>query len=350
MSSDFTDTNRQPRGIPRESDPLVEVRDVEKHFTLDDSVIATVLGTKEFVRAVDGISLTIYQGETFALVGESGSGKSTLANLVTGLQEPTNGEIRFDGQLVGSAISRDNDVLSDIGMVFQNPKSSIDPRMTVRSAIAEPLKAEGWNTERRQQRIDELIELVNLSEEQGSRYPHELSGGQAQRVAIARAIALDPQLLVLDEPVSALDISIQAKILNLLMRLQNELDLTYLFIAHDLSVIEHIADRVAVMYLGQIMELASAEHLYEKPTHPYTATLLSAIPEIVPGNAGDHRVILEGDVPSPVDPPNGCVFHTRCPIAEEKCQAQHPDLDSIDNAQSRCHFSQEFAEEGFPNE
>jgi len=323
--------------------PLVAVDGISKEFPTDDSVIAGLLGTRDYLQAVSDVSLSIDPGETLALVGESGSGKSTLANLVTGLHEPTDGEVRFEGELLPTATRRDHATLSDIGMVFQNPRGSLDPRITVRKAIKEPMHAAGWDRERREERADELMEIVNLQQSFASRYPYELSGGQAQRVAIARAVALDPKLLVLDEPVSALDVSVQAKILNLLMELQDELDLTYLFIAHDLNVVQHIADRVAVMYLGEIMETAPARQLFENPSHPYTETLLSAIPEVKPGGRSD-RVVLNEDPPSPVDPPSGCVFHTRCPDAEDRCAEEEPDVTEIGEAESRCHFAEEVYE------
>jgi len=250
------------------SEPLVEVAGISKEFVTDDSLLAGILGTRKYLKAVRDVSMSIEKGETLALVGESGSGKSTLANLVTGLHAPTAGEVRFEGEPVGTTTRRDQETLADIGMVFQNPRGSLDPRMTVRKAIKEPMHAAGWDKQRREERADELMDIVDLQPSFGSRYPYELSGGQAQRVAIARAVALDPKLLVLDEPVSALDVSVQAKILNLLMDLQEELDLTYLFIAHDLNVVEHIADRVAVMYLGEIMERAPTDQLFEKPSHP----------------------------------------------------------------------------------
>lgn len=320
--------------------PLVKVDGISKEFPTDDSFLAGLLGTRDYLKAVRDVSLSIDRGETLALVGESGSGKSTLANLVTGLHEPTAGTVRFEGDPLPTAAKRDQETLSEIGMVFQNPRGSLDPRITVRKAIKEPMHAAGWSKQRREERTDELMDIVNLQESFGSRYPYELSGGQAQRVAIARAVALDPKLLVLDEPVSALDVSVQAKILNLLMDLQDELDLTYLFIAHDLNVVEHIADRVAVMYLGEIMESAPTEQLFENPSHPYTETLLSAIPEVKPGGRSD-RVVLHEDPPSPVNPPSGCVFHTRCPAAEERCAQDVPDAHSVGDAESHCHFAEE---------
>jgi peptide/nickel transport system ATP-binding protein len=324
----------------RGDDLVLAVRDLRKHFAVDDSLVARLLGDQEYVRAVRGVSFDIHAGETLALVGESGSGKSTVANLVTGLYAPTGGEVRYRGQQIGAVSDRSSEVKADIGMVFQDPTASLDPRVSVRKVIAEPMRAQGWSRTRRRERVDELLDLVGLSEMYADRYPHELSAGQAQRVAIARAVALDPDLLVLDEPVSALDVSVQAKILNLLMRLQDELDLTYLFIAHDLNVIEHIADRVAVMYLGKLMELAPTAQLFERPANPYTYTLLSSIPDLE-GNA-DDRVILEGDVPSPVNPPSGCAFHTRCPFAEPECSDREPELDPVGGALSRCLFAEEF--------
>jgi oligopeptide/dipeptide ABC transporter ATP-binding protein len=322
------------------TDALVEVDDVSKEFPTDDSIIAGLLGTREYLKAVQNVSLSIEKGETLALVGESGSGKSTLANLVNGLHRPTNGEVRFDGRALPSATARDQATLSDIGMVFQNPTGSLDPRQEVIKTIKEPMHAAGWGREEREARAEELMDIVNLPKNFAERYPNELSGGQAQRVGIARAIALDPRLLVLDEPVSALDVSVQAKILNLLMELQTELDLTYLFIAHDLNVIEHIADRVAVMYLGELMEVAPTEQLFETPSHPYTETLLSAIPDVTPGGRTD-RIILEEAPPSPVNPPSGCVFHTRCPEAEDRCSEEVPTAQVIDDAETRCHFAEE---------
>lgn len=320
--------------------PLLEIDGLSKEFATDDSLLSSVLGTRKYLKAVQDVSLAIDKGETLALVGESGSGKSTLANLVTGLHEPTAGDIRFEGEPLDTATSRTQATLADIGMVFQNPKGSLDPRVTVRKAIKEPMHAAGWSRERREERVDELMKIVDLQTNFGSRYPYELSGGQAQRVAIARAVALDPKLLVLDEPVSALDVSVQAKILNLLMELQDKLNLTYLIIAHDLNVVEHIADRVAVMYLGEIMEVAPTEQLFESPSHPYTESLLSAIPETTPGGQSD-RIVLQENPPSPVNPPSGCVFHTRCPAAEERCTREVPDANKVDNGESRCHFAEE---------
>lgn len=322
--------------------PIIEIDNVEKRFPMKDSLIAKLLGNEEYVKAVNGVSFTIEPGETLALVGESGSGKSTLANLVTGLHAPTSGNVRFDGDEVGIATSRDPEVLADIGMVFQNPKGSLDPRIDVENVIAEPLKARGRSRSEWKPKVADLIDRVNLSPSYLSRYPHELSGGEAQRVAIARAIALDPRMIVLDEPVSALDVSVQAKILNLLMDLQDDLTLTYLFIAHDLNVVEHIADRVAVMYLGNLMELAPTEALFEAASHPYTETLLSAIPSVDPTEQ-KKRITLSDEVPSPVDPPSGCVFHTRCPLADAQCKEDVPTPVTVGEATSWCHYASSFA-------
>lgn len=338
-----SETGADARPLDDGGTPTVELEGVSKRFPLDDSLLAQLVGEQTFVEAVAGVSLTVREGETLGIVGESGSGKSTLANLVTGLHAPTEGTVRIDGDAVGAVASRSSDRLADIGVVFQNAKSSIDPRQTVLDAIKEPLEAQGWSRERRDERVNELLELVNLSDQYASRRAHELSGGQAQRVAIARAIATNPSLLVLDEPVSALDVSVKGTIINLLMRLQRELDLTYLFISHDLSVVKHIADRIAVMYLGELMEVAAADRLFESPSHPYTEALLSAIPDVNPGTSIDEKAIPEGDVPSPVDPPEGCAFHTRCPIAEPECREATPEFVTVDGRRSKCHFAKEVA-------
>lgn len=321
--------------------PVIELETVTKEFPLEDSLLDRVLGTQTALKAVSGVSLTVYEGETIGIVGESGSGKSTLANLITGLHTPTEGTVTFDGAPVGGAVSRSTELLADVGVIFQNAKSSIDPRMTIQAAIAEPLKTRGWSKSARTERVTELLELVNLSERYATRYAHELSGGQAQRVAIARAIATEPRVVVLDEPVSALDVSVKGSIINLLMHLQQELGLTYVLISHDLSVVKHIADRIAVMYLGELMEVATAEQLFDSPSHPYTEALLAAIPDVDPTTSIQDAVILEGDVPSPVDPPEGCVFHTRCPIATERCRTDAPDRFEIGEATSACHFAED---------
>ena len=304
---------------------LMSVQDLEKHFTQADDMLDRWLEKEPTsVRAVDGVSFDVREGETLGLVGESGCGKSTTGRTILRLLEPTDGRVLYAG---GDLASLNGDELrekrKDMQMIFQDPLSSLDPRMTVGQTIMEPLKIHGLpedspedgqsRAQQRRERVLELIEAVGLSADQIDRYPHELSGGQRQRVGIARALAVDPDFIVADEPVSALDVSVQAQILNLMSDLQEEFGLTYLFIAHDLSVVRHVSDRVAVMYLGEIVEVAETDELFEDPRHPYTQALLSAIPEPDPTASDDDRVILEGDVPSPIDPPSGCRFRTRCP-------------------------------------
>jgi peptide/nickel transport system ATP-binding protein len=314
----------EERAAPARSgaaDPLLSVDGLEKHFSQADDLLDSWLAHEHKpVRAVDGVDFEVYEGETLGLVGESGCGKSTTGRALLRLLEPTDGRVVFAGQELGSL---DKDALRakrrEMQMIFQDPMSSLDPRMNVGATIAEPLKIHdlpdsegGSNRQSRRERVDELIEAVGLDPSQRERYPHELSGGQRQRVGIARALAVDPDFIVCDEPVSALDVSVQAQILNLLEDLQEEFGLTFLFIAHDLSVVRHICDRVAVMYLGEIVEVAGTEELFADPKHPYTRALLSAIPEPDPTSDTD-RMVLEGDVPSPIDPPSGCRFRTRCP-------------------------------------
>jgi oligopeptide transport system ATP-binding protein len=306
---------------------LLVVRDLRKYFPIKKGFWRRTAG---HVKAVDGVSFDILPGEVLGLVGESGCGKTTTGRCILRLIEPSGGEIVFDGQDV---IELDHGGLRrlrrQIQIVFQDPYSSLNPRMTVGSMLAEALKihhiAEG---EAAQRRIKELLELVGLFPEHAGRYPHEFSGGQRQRIGIARALSVNPRFIVCDEPVSALDVSIQAQILNLLQDLQKELDLTYLFIAHDLAVVEHISDRVAVMYLGKLMEMAESEELYENPLHPYTRVLLSAIPVPDP-RVPRERIVLEGDVPSPANPPSGCPFHPRCPIATAECAQVVPEFRDI---------------------
>lgn len=307
---------------------LLEVKGLKKHFPIKTGVLRRTTG---HVYAVDDVSFTIEQGETLGLVGESGCGKSTAARCVLRLLEATDGTVIFDGLDVMKATRTQMQRLRrDMQIVFQDPYSSLNPRMRVRDIIAEPLRIHQIGTEQeRRQRVMALLETVGLSAEHGERYPHEFSGGQRQRIGVARALALNPRFIVCDEPVSALDVSIRAQVINLLDDLQEELGLTYLFIAHDLSVVKHISDRVAVMYLGKIVEIAGSDVLYDRPQHPYTEALLSAVPIPDPRTERTRRrIILEGDVPSPANPPKGCVFHPRCPRADEICTTAMPSLES----------------------
>jgi oligopeptide transport system ATP-binding protein len=308
---------------------LLETRNLKMHFPIKAGVLQRTVG---HVKAVDGVELSVRRGETLGLVGESGCGKSTLARLVLRLLEPTEGEVIFEGEnILGYDRKRMLGVRRNMQIVFQDPYASLNPRMTVGNIVSEPLRTHdvgGSTGGERKRRVQELLELVGLNPEHYNRYPHEFSGGQRQRIGVARAIALNPRLIICDEPVSALDVSIQAQVINLLEDLQKEFDLTYIFIAHDLSVVKHISDRVAVMYLGKIVEIADRATLYGGPRHPYTASLLSAIPVPDPQKERERqRVVLSGDVPSPAHPPEGCSFHTRCPRAQDYCTDHEPPLE-----------------------
>ncbi len=313
-------THSEPRPAP-----LLAVEDLRVHFPVRGGWLGAQRG---IVKAVDGFSLTISAGETVALVGESGCGKSTAGNAILGLAEPSGGRIVYEGiDLAGAAPRRRAELRRQMQVIFQDPVSALNPKLTIGQSVAEPLVVAGVPANERRRRVDELLDLVGLKASQKDRYPNELSGGQRQRVVIARALALSPKLLVCDEPVSALDVSIRSQILNLLMRLQQEFGLAYLFISHDLSVVRHIADRVVVMYLGVIVEEGEAETVFSSPAHPYTEALLAAIPLPDPKEQRRRKaIVLEGELPSPLDPPAGCRFVTRCPIREAGCAAVRPSL------------------------
>jgi oligopeptide/dipeptide ABC transporter ATP-binding protein len=319
---------------------IVEVRDLVKHFPLTRGIVfQRKVGA---VRAVDGVSFEIEQGETLGIVGETGCGKSTTARLIMRLLESTSGEIRFEGEdithMKGAALKA---VRREMQMIFQDPYSSLNPRKTIGSIIGEPFAIHRLNEGKGERRkaVQELMETVGLNPEHYNRYPHEFSGGQRQRIGVARALALKPKLLIADEPVSALDVSIQAQVLNLLRDLQSEFGLTVVFIAHDLSVVRHMCDRVAVMYLGKIVEIGGGDELYDFPRHPYTGALLSAVPVVDPSRHGEQRRLLSGDVPSPANPPSACRFHTRCPKAQPLCSTQEPLLeDKGSGTQVACHY------------
>jgi len=334
-------TQPGPASTTTAEETLLDVRNLVMHFPLTKGIILQrKVGA---VHAVDGVSFTIRRGETLGLVGESGCGKSTTGRAILQLYRPTSGQVLFEGQdltrLGGEQLRR---MRRKMQMIFQDPYASLNPRMTVGSIIAEPLEIHGLaRGKEKQERVAELLRVVGLNPYFANRYPHEFSGGQRQRIGIARALAVNPSFIVCDEPISALDVSIQAQIINLLEELQDEFGLTYLFIAHDLSVVRHISDRVAVMYLGKIVELASRNELYENPLHPYTKALLSAVPIPDPTiERKRERIILTGDVPSPVNPPPACRFHTRCPLADTICREKEPEWREVTPGHwVACHFA-----------
>ncbi len=321
------------------TEPILSVQGLEKHFPVTKGLFKRQVGA---VKAVDGISFDVRKGETLGLVGESGCGKTTTGRMITRLIEPTGGKIVFEGHdITHMSQSKIRPLRRDVQIIFQDPYSSLNPRHTVGAIVGAPFRIQGIQTEQGTKKaVQEILELVGLNPEHYNRYPHEFSGGQRQRIGIARTLALKPKLIIADEPVSALDVSIQAQVVNLLEDLQDELDLTYVVIAHDLSVVRHISDRVAVMYLGKIVELADRKDLYESPMHPYTTALMSAVPVPDPARRKDReRIRLQGDVPSPLNPPPACRFHTRCWKAQEICKTVEPPLATLaPGHQVACHF------------
>ena len=310
--------------------PLIEVRNLKMYFPVGSSLLAS---HRKTLKAVDDVSFDLYPGETFGLVGESGCGKTTVGRTLVRLYKPTDGQIIFDGTDIANMDERT--VLpyrKKMQMIFQDPYASLNPRMTVSSIIGEPMRLQGVKQEDISARVSELIEQVGLKKDHLNRYPHEFSGGQRQRIGIARALAMPPEFIVCDEPISALDVSIQAQVINMLEELQEQMGITYLFVSHDLSMVRHISHRVGVMYLGQMVELATVEELYSNMQHPYTQALMSAVPLADPDLAAQsRRIVLQGDVPQPIDPPSGCPFRTRCRYAEKRCAETRPELRDIGN-------------------
>ncbi len=327
-----------PTTLPAHGDPVLRVDNLVKEFPIQAGLFRRQVG---LVQAVSGVSLDIHEHETLGVVGESGCGKTTLGRTILRLLEATSGSVTYKGESVsGAPNSRMRELRRHMQIVFQDPFASLNPRMAVRDIIAEPLRIHGESRAVASARANELIDAVGLLSDYGNRYPHEFSGGQRQRIGIARALALQPTLIILDEPVSALDVSVQAQVVNLLEDLQNEFKLSYMFIAHDLSVVRHISDRVAVMYLGKVVEVADRDSIYDRPSHPYTQSLLSAVPVADPNaERNRRRIVLEGDLPSPAAVPSGCRFRTRCPIAAERCSYEEPEMQTLaDGHEVACHF------------
>jgi peptide/nickel transport system ATP-binding protein/oligopeptide transport system ATP-binding protein len=340
----MTQTTPQAAGAPQQDgggEPILEIINLVKHYPLmGGGVVRRRVGD---VHAACDLTFTLHRGETLGLVGESGCGKSTTGKAILQLSPPTSGSVKFEGEeLVGKTRKQMRHIRRDLQVVFQDPYASLNPRMPVSDIVAEPLIIHGLYKRQGKERVQDLLTVVGLNPEHGNRYAHEFSGGQRQRIGIARALALEPKVLVLDEPVSALDVSIQAGVVNLLEELQGRLGLSYVFIAHDLSVVRHICDRVAVMYLGKIVEIGSRDHIYDRASHPYTQALLSAVPIPDPKlERQRRRIVLEGDVPSPVNPPSGCRFRTRCWKAQDICAEKEPEL--VDRGQGHpvaCHFAE----------
>ena len=327
------------------NEPLLRVEHLSKEFPAEAGMLAGRF-SKRVVSAVNDVSFEIHAGETFGLVGESGCGKSTTGRSIMRLTNPTSGKVFFEGKDVSQMNKRElKNLRREMQFIFQDPYASLNPRMTIGEIVSEPMTIHGVGTkEERMKTVRELLDVVGLNPEHINRYPHEFSGGQRQRIGIARAFVLRPKLIICDEPVSALDVSIQAQVLNLLKELQNKFGTAYLFIAHDLSVVQHISDRVAVMYLGKMVELSDWKTLYTEPHHPYTQSLLSAVPVPDPDiQKSRKRIILAGDPPSPIDPPSGCRFHTRCPIAQETCSKETPEWKQVERGHyCACHFAQKF--------
>ncbi|MFC5785247.1 MULTISPECIES: dipeptide ABC transporter ATP-binding protein [Streptomyces] len=349
MSENNQTTTAVAEAIPQQRDadstPLLQVKDLKKHFPIKGGFpIRRTIGA---VKAVDGVSFDVFRGEALGLVGESGCGKSTTGRLLTRLYEPTDGTITYNGQDISTANRKQlAPIRSEIQMIFQDPYASLNPRQTVGSIIAGPMEINGINPPGgREARVRELLEIVGLNPEHYNRFPHEFSGGQRQRIGVARAVALEPKLIVADEPVSALDVSIQAQVVNLLQKVQREMGIAFVFIAHDLAIVRHFSQRVAVMYLGKIVEIADRDSLYNRPRHPYTHALMSAVPDADIDAVKKERIRLEGDVPSPISPPSGCRFRTRCWKAQDKCATEEPPLVQISGSReghlTACHFPED---------